>query len=115
MFAQIKQIFSPKHKDLRKRILFTLSCLLIFVIGKAIVVPGIPKVQLTGNLGFFEFFNVIVLYKTNQRHNMTNILKAIHNFSKYNITKIGVHYKNTIRIQQVGDSLEYFIKDLLAD
>lgn len=46
---------------------------------------------------------------------MTNILKAIHNFSKYNITKIGVHYKNTIRIQQVGDSLEYFIKDLLAD
>ena len=59
MFANVKQIFSPKHKDLRKRILFTLSCLLIFVIGKAIVVPGIPKVQLTGNLGFFEFFNVM--------------------------------------------------------
>lgn len=46
---------------------------------------------------------------------MTNILKAIHNFSKYNITKIGTYYKNTIKIQQVGDSLEYFIKDLLAD
>ena len=59
MFAQIKQIFSPKHKDLRKRIYFTLMCLLIFVVGKAIVVPGIPKVQLTGNLGFFEFFNVM--------------------------------------------------------
>ena len=46
---------------------------------------------------------------------MTNILHAISNFSKYNITSIGTHYKNTIRIQQVGDSLEYFIKDLLAD
>lgn len=59
MFANIKQIFSTKHKDLRKRILFTLMCLLIFVVGKAIVVPGLPKVQLTGNLGLFEFFNVM--------------------------------------------------------
>lgn len=59
MFANLKQIFSPKHKDLRKRILFTLMCLLIFVVGKSIVVPGIPKIQLTGNLGLFEFFNVM--------------------------------------------------------
>ena len=46
---------------------------------------------------------------------MINIIHAIHNFSKYNITKIGTFYKNSIRIQQVGDSLEFFIKDLLAD
>ena len=59
MFANIKQIFSAKHKDLRKKILFTLGCLLVFVVGKAIVVPGLPKVQLTGNLGLFEFFNVM--------------------------------------------------------
>lgn len=59
MFANLKQIFSTKHKDLRKRILFTLMCLLIFVVGKSIVVPGIPKIQLTGNLGLFEFFNVM--------------------------------------------------------
>jgi preprotein translocase subunit SecY len=59
MFATFKQIFSPKHKDLRKRILFTLMCLLIFVVGKAIVVPGLSKIQLTGDLGFFEFFNVM--------------------------------------------------------
>ena len=46
---------------------------------------------------------------------MVNILNAICNFSKYNITKIGVFYRNSIRIQQVGDSLEFFVKDLLAD
>ena len=35
MFDMIKQIFKPKNKDIQKRILFTLVCLFVFVIGKA--------------------------------------------------------------------------------
>lgn len=40
MFATIKQIFAPTSADLRKRILFTLGALLIFIIGTGITVPG---------------------------------------------------------------------------
>lgn len=42
---------------------------------------------------------------------MTNILKAIYNISQLPSYAIVEQYKNSIRIQQVGDSLEYFIKD----
>lgn len=42
---------------------------------------------------------------------MTNILKAIYNISKLQSFAIAENYKNSIRIQQVGDALEYFIKD----
>ena len=60
MFATIKQIFSHKNKDIQKRILFTLACLAIFVLGKSIVVPGINKYSLGINkLGFLELINVM--------------------------------------------------------
>lgn len=59
MFATVKQIFSPKNKDLRKRILFTFICLFIFKLGTAIIVPGIDKEALTGNLGFLEIMNAM--------------------------------------------------------
>lgn len=60
MFATIKQLFSPKNKDIRKKILFTLVCLFIFILGKAIVVPGISQYSLGINsLGFFELINVM--------------------------------------------------------
>lgn len=60
MFATIKQIFSPKNKDIQKRILFTLACLAVFILGKSIVVPGINKYQLGVNqLGFLELINVM--------------------------------------------------------
>lgn len=53
MFATIKQIFSPKNKDLQKRILFTFAALFIFKLGTAIVVPGIDQASLgTKNMGF---------------------------------------------------------------
>ncbi len=42
---------------------------------------------------------------------MTNILKAIYNISQLRSFAIAEIYKNSIRIQQVGDALEYFIKD----
>lgn len=59
MFATVKQIFNPKNKDLRKRILFTFICLFIFKLGTTIIVPGIDKEALTGNLGFLEIMNAM--------------------------------------------------------
>ena len=60
MFATFKQIFSAKNKDIRKRILFTLACLFVFVLGKAIVVPGIDEYSLgVSQLGFLELINVM--------------------------------------------------------
>ncbi len=60
MFGTIKQLFNSKNKDIQKRILFTLMCLFIYVIGKAIVVPGINEASLgTNTLGFLELINVL--------------------------------------------------------
>lgn len=57
MFANIKQIFSPRNKDLRKRILFTLLVLIIFKVGTAITVPGTKA--LTKDLGFLDLWNAM--------------------------------------------------------
>lgn len=59
MFATLKQIASRKNKDLQKKILFTFGALFIFKLGTAIIVPGIDKDSLTGNLGFFELINAL--------------------------------------------------------
>ena len=57
MFATIKQIFAPTNSDLRKRILFTLGGLLVFIVGTGITVPGTTNI--TSNLGFLELINVM--------------------------------------------------------
>ncbi len=57
MFATMKQIFAPTNKDLRKRILFTLGALLIFIIGTGVPVPGTTNI--TKNLGFLELINAM--------------------------------------------------------
>ena len=57
MFANLKGVFSPSNKDLRKRILFTLACLAIFALGTNIVVPGAKEI--TRNLGFLELLNLM--------------------------------------------------------
>lgn len=60
MFATIKQLFNPKNKDIQKRILFTLAGLFVFILGKAIIVPGINQYSLgVDSLGFFELINVM--------------------------------------------------------
>lgn len=41
MFANVKQIFNSKNRDLLKRILFTLAALFVFKIGTSIIVPGV--------------------------------------------------------------------------
>ena len=57
MFANLKQIFAPTNKDLRKRILFTLGALLIFIVGTTLRVPG--TTDITNNLGFLELINAM--------------------------------------------------------
>ena len=60
MFTTVKQLFDSKNKDIRKRILFTLVCLFVFILGKAIIVPGIDEYSLGVNqLGFLELINVM--------------------------------------------------------
>jgi len=57
MFSNLKQIFSPTNKDLRKRIYFTLFILIIFCIGTNITVPGASSI--TKELGFLELLNLM--------------------------------------------------------
>ena len=60
MFANIKQIFDPANKDLRKKIYFTFFALFVFKLGTTIVVPGIDKTSLgTNNLGILELMNMM--------------------------------------------------------
>ena len=57
MFQTLKQLFEPTNKDLRKRVLFTLGALMIFVAGTSIRVPGTDEI--TSNLGFLELMNAM--------------------------------------------------------
>lgn len=57
MFANLKGLFSPSNKDLRKRILFTLVCLAIFALGSNIIIPGAKNI--TNNIGFLELLSLV--------------------------------------------------------
>lgn len=57
MFKNLKLIFNPKNKDLRKRILFTLFGVMIFCIGTTIPVPG-TQGAISG-LGLWELYNAM--------------------------------------------------------
>ena len=57
MIATFKQIFAPRNKELRKRILFTLGALAVFVIGTNIKIPGTNSID--SDLGFLELLNVM--------------------------------------------------------
>lgn len=57
MFSTVKQIFSPKNKDLQKKILFTLFALIVFKIGTTITVPGV-KLN-TSSSSFLEIINAM--------------------------------------------------------
>jgi len=57
MIKNLKLIFSPKNKDIRKRISFTLFGLLIFALGTTIPVPGTEGA--ISSLGLWELYNAI--------------------------------------------------------
>ena len=55
LFKTFKQIFAPRNKELRKRILFTLGALAIFIAGTSITVPNTNGIN--SDLGFLELLN----------------------------------------------------------
>lgn len=57
MLTLLKQLFSPKNKDVLKKVLFTLMVLFIFKLGTMIQVPGTESI--TKNLGFLELLNAM--------------------------------------------------------
>ena len=57
MFKILKQLFTKKNKDIRKRLYFTIAVLTLFVVGTTIEVPGTQSI--TKNLGFLELLNVM--------------------------------------------------------
>lgn len=56
MFKNLKLIFSPTNKDIRKRLGFTLLCLLIFIVGTTIPVPGVTSLK---DVDFGDLANAI--------------------------------------------------------
>ena len=57
MFKTLKLLFNKKNKDIRKKVLFTLGCLFVFIIGKTIPVPGTQGA--ISSLGLWELYNAI--------------------------------------------------------
>lgn len=57
MFKVLKQLFTKKNKDLRKRLYFTIAVLTLYIIGTTIEVPGTQEI--TEKLGFLELLNVM--------------------------------------------------------
>ena len=56
MFSNLKLVFNKKNKDIRNRIVFTLLCLLIFIVGTSIPVPGVTRLK---NVDFGDLANAI--------------------------------------------------------
>lgn len=57
MINTIRQLFEPKNKDIRRKILFTLTVLFIFKLGTTITVPGTKAI--VQDLGFLELMNAM--------------------------------------------------------
>ena len=57
MFKTLGLLFNKKNKDIRQRVLFTLGCLMVFIIGKTIPVPGTQGA--ISSLGLWELYNAI--------------------------------------------------------
>lgn len=57
MFKTLKLLFNKKNKDIRKKVLFTLACLFVFIIGKTIPVPGTQGA--VSNLSIWELYDAI--------------------------------------------------------
>lgn len=57
MWGTLKELSSPKNKDIRNRIWFTLFGLLIFAVGITIPVPGTQEA--VSSLGLWDLYNAI--------------------------------------------------------
>ena len=56
MFKNLKLIFNKSNRDIRKRLGFTCICLLIFIVGTTIPVPGVTSLN---NVDFGDLANAI--------------------------------------------------------
>lgn len=59
MIALIKQLFAPKNKSIRNKVLFTLFAITIFLIGNTIPVPGTNPANLNNSGGSLDILNLI--------------------------------------------------------
>jgi len=59
MFATFKQIFRSSNKDLRIRIVFTLTALAIFAFGNSIVLSTLAGRVNADSLGYLDLFNAL--------------------------------------------------------
>ena len=57
MFKTLKLLMDKKNKDIRGRVLFTLGCLFVFILGKTIPVPGTQGA--VSGLGLWELYDAI--------------------------------------------------------
>ncbi len=57
MFKTLKLLFNKKNSDIRKRVLFTLGCLFVFIVGKTIPVPGTQGA--ISDLDLWELYDAI--------------------------------------------------------
>ena len=57
MYKTLGLLFNKKNKDIRQRVLFTLGCLMVFIVGKTIPVPGTQGA--ISSLGLWELYNAI--------------------------------------------------------
>lgn len=65
MFKTLKLLFNKKNKDIRRRVLFTLGCLFVFIIGRTIPVPGVNFNLPEGNLWeLYDYLSGGVLERT---------------------------------------------------
>lgn len=59
MFKTLKQLFTKKNKDLRKRLYFTIAVLTLYIIGTMIPVPNARLNDQLEALGFLELLDVM--------------------------------------------------------
>ena len=57
MFKTLGLLFNKKNKDIRQRVLFTFGCLMVFIVGKTIPVPGTQGA--VSDLGLWELYDAI--------------------------------------------------------
>ncbi len=58
MFALLKQMFSPKNRDILNRVIFTLAVLFVFKLGTVIQVPGTQAIA-SDKLGFLALMDAM--------------------------------------------------------
>jgi len=73
-------------------------------------------VKLIVHLQFFHYKSIIIYnFCIYQFYSMSNLLEAIFNIVHRPIYHIKSHYEGKNKINNVGDALEYYIKDAFAD